>query len=139
MDQDQAALANAIRILKELYRSLQSENELLKEDLNHLSARCETLQRYCEDLNDWQDQLSGTTSELDDHLDRLEAFSRRFFNVHEGPGEDYKSCVRKVVQLLNRFYPHKTWGPEDVERVHCIEPKRKEGSRPRTHVARLHT
>ena len=107
--------------------------------MKYLSARCESLQQYREDLNDWQDQLSGTTRELGDHLDRLEAFSRRndvrFFNVHEGPGEDYKSCVRKVVQLLNRFYPHKTWGPEDVERVHCIEPKRKEGS---AHARMLH-
>ena len=111
--------------------------------MKYLSARCESLQQHCENLYDWQDQLSSATRELDDHLDRLDAFSRknnlRFFNVREGPGEDYKSCARKVVQLLNRFFPFKTWRPEDLEQAHRVGPKRKDGSRPRTLVARFHT
>ena len=104
----------------------QAENESLKEDVKYLSARCESLQQYCENLYDWQDQLSNATRELDDHLDRLDAFSRnnnyQIFNVHEGPGEDYKSCARKVVQLLNRFFPFKTWRPEDLEQAHRVGP-----------------
>ena len=87
VDQDQADLANGICTLTEQHRSLQAENESLKEDVKYLSARCESLQQYCENLYDWQDQLSSATRELDDHLDRLDAFSRknnlRFFNVHE--------------------------------------------------------
>ena len=74
VDQDQAALANGVCTLKEQYRSLQSENELLKEDVKYQSARCESLQQYCEDLNDGQYKFSGTTRELVDHLDILEAF-----------------------------------------------------------------
>ena len=130
--------------LTEQHRSLQAENESLKEDVKYLSARCESLQQYCENLYYWQDQLSSATRELDDHLDRLDAFSRknnlRFFNVHEGPGEDYMSCARKVVQLLNRFFHFKTWRPEDLEQAHRVGPKRrKDGSRPPTLVARFHT
>ena len=87
VDQDQADLANGTCTLTEQHRSLQAENESLKEDVKYLSARCESLQQYCENLYDWQDQLSSATRELDDHLDRLDAFSRknslRFFNVHE--------------------------------------------------------
>ena len=143
VDQDQADLANGICTLTEQHRSLQAENESLNEDVKYLSARCKSLQQYCENLYDWQDHLSSATRELDGHLDRLDAFLRknnlRFVNVHEGPGEDYKSCARKVVQLLNRFFPFKTWRPEDLEQAHRVGPKRKDGSRPRTLVARFHT
>ena len=41
--------------------------------------------------------------------------------------------------LLNCFFPFKTWRPEDLEQVHRVGPKRKDGSRPRTLVARFHT
>lgn len=65
VDQDQADLANGICTLTEQHRSLQAENESLKEDVKYLSARCESLQQYCENLYDWQDQLSSATREPD--------------------------------------------------------------------------
>ena len=60
-------------------------------------------------------------------MDKLEFFSRRnnvrFFNVYEESDETSEDCVRKVVQLLNRFYSQKVWTRDDVERAHRTGPK----------------
>ena len=62
----------------------------------------------------------------------------RFFSVIEDPNEDYKACVHNVVKLLNIFYPSKTWTSDDIERAHRVGPMRKNNTRPRTLIARLH-
>ena len=50
VDQDQATLTNGICTLKELWRSVHAENELLKKDVKHLSALCEVFRQYCDDM-----------------------------------------------------------------------------------------
>ena len=97
------------------------------------------MQQQGSNLCDWRDYLSRATSDLADHIDKLEAFSRRnvrFFNVCETPNEDCNSCVGKVVRLLNEFYPFKTWMKEDVERAHRVGPKG--NNQPRLLLARMH-
>ena len=83
-----------------------------------------------------------TTCDLDDQLDKVEAHSRRnkvrFVNVIEDPNEDYKACVHKVVKPLKTFHPSKTWTSGDIERAHRVGPVRKNNTRPRTLIARLH-
>ena len=46
--------------------------------------------------------------------------------------------MRKVVQLLNRFYSQKVWTRDDVERAHRTGPKSGDINRPRPLIARLH-
>jgi len=45
-----------------------------------LASKMRGLQRYREDIYDWQVQLSGAARELDDHLDRLDAFWKDMAN-----------------------------------------------------------
>ena len=47
-------------------------------------------------------------------------------------------CVHKVVKPLNSFHPSKTWTSDDIERAHRVGPVRKNNTRSRTLVARLH-
>ena len=121
-------------------RSLQTENDHLAVDVKYLAAKCEALEQQGGNLCDWRDYLSRATSDLADHIDKLEAFSRRnnvrFFNVCETTNEDYNSCAGKVVRLLNEFYPFKTWMEEDVERAHRVGPKG--NNQPRLLLARMH-
>ena len=60
-------------------------------------------------------------------MDKLEFFSRRnnvrFFNVYEERYETNEDCVRKVFQLLNRFYSQKVWTRDDVERANAQAPR----------------
>ena len=121
-------------------RSPQTENDHLAIDVKYLAAICEVLEQQGGNLCDWRDYLSRATSDLADHIDKLEAISRqnniRFFNVCETPSEDYNSCAGKVVRLLNEFYPFKTWMEEDVERAHRVGPKG--NNQPRLLLARMH-
>ena len=81
-------------------RSLQTENDHLAVDVKYLAAKCEVLELQGGNLCDWRDYLSRETIDLADHIDKLEAFSRRnnirFFNVCETPSEDYTSCETPV-------------------------------------------
>ena len=108
----------------------------------YLSEKCEALERCCGQLYDGQSDVFRTTRDLDDQLEKLETHSRRnnvrFFSVIEDPNEDYKACVHKVVELLNSFYRSKTWTSDDIERVNRVGPMRKNNTRSRTLIARLH-
>ena len=134
------SLTSDMQTLNAWCRSLQTENDHLAVDVKYLAAKCEVLELQGGNLCAWRDYLSREPSDLADHIDKLEAFSRRnnirFFNVCEAPSEDYTSCARKVVQLLNEFYPFKTWMEEDVERAHRVGPKG--NNQPHLLLARMH-
>ena len=97
VDKNQTVLSDNIHTLNERFRSLQSQNDQLREDVVYLSAKCEALERRCGQLYDGQSDVFRTTRDLDDQLDKLEAHSRRnnvrFFSVIEDPNEDYKAYV----------------------------------------------
>ena len=141
MESGLTTATNTVSSLDSWCRSLQTDNDQLKQDVRYLSAKCAILEGQCENLYDWKDHFVGICFDTEDELDRLEMFSRRnnikFFNVYEGPNESYTDCVRKVVQLLNRFYPIKTWSTSDIERAHRTGPNR-DSKYPRPLIARLH-
>ena len=121
------------------YFSSKTDN-ILKEVIQKLAAKCEVLEQQGVNLYGWQDYLLRAASDITNHINKLEAFSRwnnmRFFNVCETPNEDYSLCARKVVRLLNEFYPFKTWMEEDVEHVHRVGPKG--NNQPCLLLARMH-
>ena len=143
MERQQTTLSNTLSNLDTRCQSLQCENDQLKEDVRYLSARCEILQNQVGNLYDWKDHFHDLCQSTDDKVDKLEFFSRRnnvrFFNVYEESDETSEDCVRKVVQLLNRFYSQKVWTRDDVERVHRTGPKSGDINRPRPLIARLHS
>ena len=142
MERQQTTLSNTLSNLDTRCQSLQCENDQLKEDVRYLSARCEILQNQAGNLYDWKDHFHDLCQSTDDKVDKLEFFSRRnnvrFFNVYEESDETSEDCVRKVVQLLNRFYSQKVWTRDDVERAHRTGPKSGDINRPRPLIARLH-
>ena len=108
VDKNQTVLSDNIHTLNERFRSLQSQNDQLREDVVYLSAKCGALERRCGQLYDGQSDVFRTTRDLDDQLDKLEAHSRRnnvrFFSVIEDPNEDYKAYVHSgqtTEQLLS--------------------------------------
>ena len=143
MDRQQTTLSNTICNLDTRCQSLQSENDQLKNDIRYLSARREILQNQVGNLHDWKNHFHDLCqTSTDDKVDKLEFFSRRnnvrFFNVYEESDETSEDCVRKVVQLLIRFYSQKVWTRDDVERAHRTGPKSGDINRPRPLIARLH-
>ena len=114
----------------------------LSESVQHLTEKCSQLENKFEQFISWLNAFGGSCQSADDNIDRLEAFSRqnniKFFNVHEEDFESYTISARKVVQLLNRFYPCKTWSLDDVDRAHRLGQRRGSSAYPRPLIARLH-
>ena len=54
VDENQAVLSDNIHTLNERFRSLQSRNDQLREDVEYLSAKCGALERQCGQLYDGQ-------------------------------------------------------------------------------------
>jgi len=92
-------------------------------------------------LKEENQRLWAYVENLGAQINRLEGFSRRnnlrLFNVFEGD-EDVRACARKVVQLLTRFFPCKSWSLRDIERAHRIGPKHDDWGKPRTLIVRFH-
>ena len=53
----------------------------------------------------------------------LGAITSDCFTVYEERYETNEDCVRKVFQLLNRFYSQKVWTRDDVERANAQAPR----------------
>ncbi|KAL8620545.1 hypothetical protein ACOMHN_028048 [Nucella lapillus] len=121
--------------------ALQKDNDQLKHEVDLLTNKCYILEEQCKNLFEWKDLFIDVSQKMDTQVDRLESFSRRnnlrFFNVFEGPKENNFQCTRKVIQLLNRFFPIKQWSIDDVERAHRIGPRNEKYEQPRPIIARL--
>ncbi|KAL8582253.1 hypothetical protein ACOMHN_037010 [Nucella lapillus] len=121
--------------------ALQMDNDQLKHEVDLLTNKCYILEEQCKNLFEWKDLFIDVSQKMDTQVDRLESFSRRnnlrFFNVFEGPKENNFQCTRKVIQLLNRFFPIKQWSIDDVERAHQIGPRNEKYEQPRPIIARL--
>ena len=74
VDENQAVLSDNIHTLNERCRSLQSQNDQLREDVEYLSAKCGELERRCGQLYDGQymSDMLWTTRDLDNQIDELE-------------------------------------------------------------------
>lgn len=132
-------LTESVDKLESWCQSLQEENDEMKHDLSFLTSKCFLLQEECESLNQWKDLF---VEKMDDQMDKLEAFSRRnnvrFFNVFQEQDENDIQCIRKVVQLLNRFFPEKIWTVDDIERAHRSGPRSSDRNPQRTIIVRMH-
>ena len=71
------ATTNDIGTLNVWCRQLQTENDQLSADVQYLSTKCYDLEQRCNASDDRQEHLSRMAANLDDHIDKLEAFSRR--------------------------------------------------------------
>ena len=119
----------------------QQENAFLKKNIGALAERCDTIEKQSIDLYQWRDAFVEICDKVDVDLDKLESFSRRnnirLFNVMEDSSEGSATCIRKVVQLLNRFFPAKTWSTDDVDRAHRLGVQNN-SQQPRPIIACLH-
>ena len=135
-------LPDAMYRLEEWCQSLQEENNWLNHNMNVIHNKCNILVQECENLYQWKELFVDVSEAMDAQVDKLESFSRRnnvrFFNVYEGPNEDSVRCAHKVVQLLNIYFPNKTWSIDDIERAHRTGPRSNNYERPRLIMARLH-
>eukprot|EP00745_Piridium_sociabile_P028451 TRINITY_DN4581_c0_g1_i8.p1 TRINITY_DN4581_c0_g1~~TRINITY_DN4581_c0_g1_i8.p1 ORF type:complete len:674 (-),score=116.05 TRINITY_DN4581_c0_g1_i8:159-2180(-) len=133
---------DAVRRLESWCGTLQKDNDQLRQKVQYLTSQCTVLEQHCNNLFQWKDSFVDMAHKMDSQMDKIESFSRRnnlrFFNVYEGPHEDGSQCIRKVVQLLNRFFPAKQWTTDDVERAHRLGQRNSNYSRPRPIIARLY-
>ena len=101
----------------------------LKSRVNLLEANCDDNEHYRHglqaDLAETEDRLKDTTAELDDKIDRLEAYSRRenlkFFGIPMSDNENRTACVQKVMQALRTAMPGKTWREDHIMRAHRLD------------------
>ena len=71
-----------------------------------------------------EDRLKDTMTELDEKMDRLEAYSRRqnlkLFEIPMSDNENRTACVQKVMQALRTAMPGKTWSEDHVVKAHRL-------------------
>ncbi|KAL8562511.1 hypothetical protein ACOMHN_003935 [Nucella lapillus] len=77
-------------------------------------------------------------NKLEAELERQQRYSRRsnvlLYGMEEDPAE---SCSAKVTGFLRRYFPHKKWSEEDVERTHRLGTKSAADDRPRPLIIRF--
>ena len=72
-----------------------------------------------------ENRMEEMTQRLDDKIDKLESFSKRdnlkFFNVAESTEvENYDSCAKKILDLLQNCVPDRVWQLSDTVRAHRL-------------------
>ena len=72
-----------------------------------------------------ENRMEEMTQRLDDKIDKLESFSKRdnlkFFNVAESTEpENYDSCAKKILDLLQNCVPDRDWQLSDIVRAHRL-------------------
>ena len=72
-----------------------------------------------------ENRMEEMTQRLDDKIDKLESFSKRdnlkFFNVAESTEpENYDSCAKKILDLLQNCVPDRVWQLSDIVRAHRL-------------------
>ena len=73
VDENQEVLSDNIHTFSERFRSLQSQNDQLREDVEYLSATCGALERRCGQLYEGQSDVLRTTHDLDNQMDELKS------------------------------------------------------------------
>ena len=71
-----------------------------------------------------EDRLKDTMTELDEKMDRLEAYSRRqnlkFFEIPMSDNDNRTGSVQKVLQALPTAMPGKNWSEDHTVRAHRL-------------------
>lgn len=121
-------------------QSIQSKADDLEQ--NYFSMLQETRATHAA-VTTLEERLNQTAAELDDKIDKLEAFSRRdnlkFFNIAQSADEDYYTCVTKVLDVLRDTVPEKHWDRTDIVRAHRLGNKKHDSNpaRPQPMIARF--
>ena len=72
-----------------------------------------------------ENRMEEVTQRLKDKIDKLDSFSKRdnlkFFNVPESTEPDnYDSCAREILDLLQTYVPDRAWQLSDIVRAHRL-------------------
>ena len=71
VDENQTVLSDNIHLLNKWFRSLQSQNDQLREDIEYLLTKCKALERPCRQFFAGQSDMFQTTRDLVDQTDKL--------------------------------------------------------------------
>ena len=76
-------------------------------------------------VQDLEQRLCDFSIEVEDKIDRLEAFSRRdnlkFFNIPQSRNESSDTCTERLLEFLPNAVPNKQWSPDDIVRAHRLD------------------
>ena len=68
-----------------------------------------------------EQKLVDLSIDIDDRLDKLEAFSSRdnlkFFNIPQSPNESFDTCTATFLEFLQNTVPNKQWSRDDIIRA----------------------
>ena len=83
-----------------------------------------------------ENRMEEMTQRLDDKIDKLESFSKRdnlkFFNVAESTDvENYDSCAKKILDLLQNCVPDRVWQLSVIVRAHRLGTDKNSGGNDR--------
>ena len=75
-------------------------------------------------VQDLEQRLCDFSIEVEDKIDRLEAFSRRdnlkFFNIPQSRNESSDTCTETLLEFLHNTVPNKQWSRDDIVRAHRL-------------------
>ena len=78
--------------------------------------------------------LQQQMTKMSEEIDRLEGFSRRdnlrFFGIPPNEKEDYETCARCVIEILNSVDKSQTWKEDDIIRAHRLGQARPTETKP---------
>ena len=79
--------------------------------------------------------MSSRLRKLEEEIEKQERYSRRsnmlLYGMKEETGESFDRCATRVLQVLCRHFPQKTWKETDIERAHRLGPPSSSSDRPR--------
>ena len=102
------------------------------------------MQQDREDIRELQentDNVKHRLDKLEKELDTLEAISKqcnsKFLGVTERGRESYRTCVERIVDILNECSSSRTWKNSDIETAYQIGDRRRRSDQPRPLIVRF--
>lgn len=79
--------------------------------------------------------MNSRMQKVEEEIERQDRFSRRsnvkLLGLREEGGENYDRCATRVIDILQRYFPHKNWDESDIEKAHRLGPSPSITGRPR--------
>ena len=117
-----------VSIITDNLQSISVDIDDLKSRVTLLEVRSDDDEHYTHglqaDMAATEDRLKDTMTELDEKMDRLEAYSRRqnlkFFEIPMSDNDNRTGSVQKVLQALPTAMPGKNWSEDHTVRAHRL-------------------
>ena len=137
-------LNEIMKELKEMRRSMDSQFDSLKQDINNIKADLlltnESVRKVKADLDGVYDELymdlaktKSRLASLESKMEKQERYSRRdnliLYDVSEEKNESQTTTTDKVKNLLNQHVSGKNWSDSDFTRLHRLKT-RSSGNQP---------